>query len=142
MPRQRTSHVFLECRNVTATMRAPAPVSVPVPSRELCGCVLVRPRASCDSEDLMRCDVVRGDLQAPGWFWCTRDFVGVRACMSVCLSVQMRRGVLEANQGLWELGWHLSHSHRIANAPPSHIQMHRVPGAKTDSPLLPTTPPF
>lgn len=96
---------FLECRNVTATMRPPVPV--PLPSREVCGCVLLRPRASCDSEDLMRCDVVRCEGIYVHWLIGSGAhgiLVGVCVCVCLSVSVQMRRGVLGDKSGFVEAG--------------------------------------
>lgn len=77
--------------------------------------MLMRPRASCDIEDLMRCDGVG--------YACTDEVRCMTVSGSVCLSVRMRPGVLGQIRVLWQLGWHLSHSHRSANAPFPSIQI-------------------
>lgn len=71
---------FLECRNVTATVPAPL---WSMTGFARCVGVLVRPRASCDSEDLMRWDV-RGlaDL------WCAYE------CRPVCRGTNQSCGNL------------------------------------------------
>lgn len=94
---------------------------------KVCGCVGVcqyaRAQAAKVKIYLMRCD---------DYFCCTRNFVGVRACLSSADAPRCL--VSETNQGSWELGWHLSHSHRIANAHPSHSRCIAYLALKTDLP--------
>lgn len=127
---------FLECRNVTATMRAPVPV--PLPSREVCGCVLVRPRASCDSEDWMRCEGIYVH-----WLigFSAHEMLLVCVCVCVCLSVSAdaprclgdKSGFVEA--GVASLAFA---SYRQCTPIPSrciaYLALRQIP------PLLPTTP--
>lgn len=105
---------FLECRNVTATAPEPMPMPVPLPMRSC--------EASCDVEDSMGCDGMRCTC-----VHCWAMAHGVLA--SVCLSVRMRPGAWGQTRVGGPSGWQ-----SLAFASP--MQMHRVPGARRDSPLL------
>jgi hypothetical protein len=107
MPRQRTGHVFLECRNVTPAdllfcLTEAFPRACAGFVRCDCVCVLVHPRASCNKEYS-----TRWDLQAPVGSGAT-NFGAVCRCRCARPSMDKSRVLENFIISLVQTRWHLS----------------------------------